>query len=81
MGAGDLRLVGIDERPVAHDVGSLDDEAIHAMRRREHEACNPIVRTAELEAVRPPDSEIGPLAGLEGTDVVPSEHPRAAASP
>ena len=65
MGARDLRLVGIDERSVAYDVGSLDNEAIHAMRRREDQARNSIVRTAELEAVRPPDGEISPLAGLE----------------
>ena len=65
MGARDFGLVGIDERSVAYDVGSLDNEAIYAMRRREDQARNSIVRTAELESVRPPDREVSSLSGLE----------------
>ena len=64
-GRARFSLVGIDERPVAHDVGSLDDEAIHAMWRREDETCDRIVRTAAARGRRPPDGEVGPFARLE----------------
>ena len=73
MGARDLVLVGMDESAAAHDVVSLDDESIHAVRCREDEARDQVVRTAELEAVGPPDREVGTLARLERPDVVAAE--------
>src|SRR5687768_18426237 len=73
MGTRDVVLVRVDESAAAHDVLSLDDEPIHAMRRREDEAGYRVFRTAELEAVGAPDREVGTLPRLERADVVAAE--------
>ena len=77
--ASDLRLVGPHERPAAHDLLAADDQPVDAVRSREDEARDQIVRSAELETIGPPDGEICLLAGLERADVVAPQHGRAAA--
>ena len=68
--AGDLRLVGTDELAVADDVAAADEQPVDPVRGREDEARDGVVGAAELEPVRPPDREVGALAGLERADVV-----------
>ena len=51
MGTSDLVRVSVDEGAVSHDVLTLDDEPIHTVRRREDEAGDRVLGTAELEAV------------------------------
>ena len=76
--ACDLRLVGAHERTPAHDVLAADDETVDAMWPGEHQRRHEVVRTAELEAVRPPDGEVRLLPRLQRADVVPAQHLRAA---
>jgi hypothetical protein len=77
----DLRLVGSDERSAAHDVVATDDEAIDPVWRREDEARNEILGSSELKAVGSPDGEVRTLAGLEGADVVATQHGCTASRP
>src|SRR6266511_4680624 len=79
MLARDLHLVGADEMPVAHDWLAADVEPVDAVRPREDEPGDQVAGAAELESVRPPDCEIGSLAGRQLADVVPAEHRRATA--
>ena len=72
-------LVGPDEPAAADDVLAADDEAVDAVRPREHEPGDGIGRAAELQPVDPPDGEVGALAGLERADVLAAQHRRAAA--
>ena len=81
MLARDLVLVGVDEVPVADDFSPRDVEPVDPVRRGEDEAGDGIGGAAELEAVRPPDREVGALSGRELADVVAAEHRRAAARP
>ena len=73
MGTRDLVLVRMDESAAAHDVLALDDEPIDPVRRREDEPGDRILGAAELEAVGPPDREVGTLPRLERADVVAAE--------
>ena len=70
MDTGDLILVGLDEVAVADDFLAADVQPVGAMRRRQDEAGDGIAGAAELEPVRPPDGDVGALAGLERADVV-----------
>src|SRR5439155_7161535 len=81
MLAGDLLLVSPDEGASAHDVFAPDEEPVDAVRRREDEAGDWIVRTAELETVGSPDREIGALPRLQRAEVVPAEDGCAASRP
>ncbi len=65
MSARDLALVGAHERPVANDLVAADDQPVDAMRPREDEPGDRVGGPAELETVRPPDGEVGALAGLQ----------------
>src|SRR6266516_3185723 len=73
-----LALVGPDEVAVANDLLASDVETIDSLRSREDEPGDEIVGTTELEPVGAPDREVGSLPGRELTDVVASEHRRAA---
>src|SRR5262249_9560538 len=76
---GDLLLGGAHERAVSDDVLAPDDQPLDAVRRGEHKPGEQILGTAELEAVGPPDRQVGTAAGLDGAEVVTAEH-RGAAS-
>src|SRR6185503_14629746 len=79
MGTGDLRLAGAYERSSADDVLPLDDEPVDAVRCGEDEAGHWILGSSELEAVGTPHGEVGPLPGLERSDVVATEDAGSAA--
>jgi hypothetical protein len=80
--AGDLDLVGPDEVAVADDLFSRDAEAIDAVRRGQDEAGERVgLGPAELEAVRPPDGDVCPLARRQLSDVVAAERFCAPARP
>src|SRR5258708_24093802 len=81
MGLRDLGLVRPDERAAAYDVLTTDDQLRDAMRPREHERGDEILRAAELQAVRAPDREVGALAWDERADVVAAQHGGSAARP
>src|SRR5438552_4538579 len=79
MLAGDLLLVRADQRPAADDLGASHEQAVDAVRAAQNEVRDEIVGAAELEAVGPPDREVGALAGLERAEVGAPQHRRAAA--
>ena len=69
----DLGLVGVHELSAADDVLPCDDEPVDAVRPRKDEACDRIGGTPELEPVRAPDRQVGPLRRFEAPDVVASQ--------
>src|SRR5215207_10889481 len=79
MEAGDLPLVGPDERAAVDDELAADVEPLDAVRSGEDEPVDRIGRAGELEPVRPPDRQVGALARRELTDVGAAEHRRAPA--
>ena len=58
----ELSFVCPDEVALADDFLAADEQAIHSMRAGEHEPGNGIVGPSELEAVRPPDRDVGAFA-------------------
>jgi hypothetical protein len=66
----DRALIGPDKVAVTHDFFAVDVEAIDPVRPREDEPGDEIVRTAELEPVRPPNGYVCALAGRKLPDVV-----------
>src|SRR5690242_10269595 len=79
MLAGDLLLVGADERAAAYDFLAADEQPVDPMRAAEHEIRDEVVRPAELEPVGPPDRQVGAPAGCERANVLTAKHRGAAA--
>src|SRR5437879_4992675 len=77
----DLAFVGPEQVAVADDLVAPDIEPVDSMGAREDEPGDKIFGAAELEPVGPPDRQICTLPGRELTDVVASEHGRAAPRP
>ena len=75
----DLGFVGAHEPALAHDVLAGDHQPVDPMWATEDEACDRVGRARELEAVRPPDGEVGALARLERAEVVALQYRRAPA--
>jgi len=70
----DLGLVGPHEMALADDFLAADVETIDSVGPREDEPGDEIVGAAELQAVRPPDGEVGALSRRELADIVAAEH-------
>src|SRR5918995_5667104 len=79
MLVGDLVLVGTGERAVVNDLLAADVEAVRAVGRGQHQRCDDIVRSAELQPRDRPDGYVSAFPGLERADVVATEHRRSAA--
>ena len=67
MVARNLLLVDVNERASADDIFDADEQPVDAVRPGEDEVRDEVVGSAELQAVCPPDREIGSLSGLDKT--------------
>ena len=79
MRGRDLALVRAGQLPVEHGGLAADVHALGAMRAREHERRDGVVRAPELKSVHAPHGEVGALAGLERAEILPPQHLRAPA--
>jgi hypothetical protein len=75
----ELPFVCPDEVALADDLLAADEEAIDSMRAGEDEASDRILGPSKLEAVGPPDRDVGAFSRREPADVVAAEDFRAAA--